>query len=308
MVLVSVDAGGNGVMWAVHNSNDNWDHGYSNFNTNGNTPPSIVYFNNQYHCFFRDHGGSGIMHIVSQDGRHWDKSPVFYTGYNTSSGPFAIVKNDSINIYFRDGSGNGTLLIHSTDGSNFSNPFGWYIRLNIDEEPSATILNNEVFCLVAKDHGGNGIMRSVVDVAFRKMPFKDGTVVAIINKASKDRLTESFGNQNNFCGYGGTGPGDDTNWVLTNNNGYCYIVNKHWNGSRLTLGFTDKQIKGYAGSGPGDDTLWELQVNNDGYYAIVNKFWGFRLTEHQGNKTIFGYGGTGPGDDTLWQIQVLSQQ
>ncbi|KAL2653793.1 hypothetical protein R1flu_021921 [Riccia fluitans] len=131
--------------------------GYTGWNTNGNTPPSIAFFKGKYHVFFQDHNGNGMMHIESPDGFIWSKPKSFYTGFNGSGGPYAIVYQNTLRVYFRDGSGNGLLHIQSADGETWTPAPNWYMGINIDSQPTAAVLNGTL-CVVGVDHGGNGIM------------------------------------------------------------------------------------------------------------------------------------------------------
>jgi hypothetical protein len=131
--------------------------GYTGWNTNNDTPPSIAFFKGKYHVFFRDHNGNGIMHIESPDGFIWSSPKSFYTGFNGSGGPFAIVYQNTLCVYFRDGNGNGLLHVQSTDGETWTPSSNWYMGINIDSQPTAAVLNGTL-CVVGVDNGGNGIM------------------------------------------------------------------------------------------------------------------------------------------------------
>jgi hypothetical protein len=134
--------------------------GYTGWNTNPNTPPTIVFFKGLWHIFFMDHNGRGVMHVSSKDGLRWDRTDSFYTGVNCSDGPCAVVFKDMLYVFFRDGSGNGILFIESSDGEHYKPAQNWYIGLNCDGQPSATVLGNTL-CVTAVDRGGNGIMRAL---------------------------------------------------------------------------------------------------------------------------------------------------
>ena len=134
--------------------------GYTGWNTNPGSAPSIVFFKGLWHIFFMDHNGRGVMHVSSKDGLQWDRTASFYTGVNCSDGPGAVVFKDTLYVFFRDGSGNGILFIESSDGETYQPAKNWYIGLNCDGQPSATVLGNTL-CLTAVDHSGNGIMRAV---------------------------------------------------------------------------------------------------------------------------------------------------
>jgi hypothetical protein len=158
-----MDHDGKGIMRAVKNFPDGtWDNGYTGYNENVNSSPSIVAFGDLFHIFFMDGGGEGIMHITSPDGIKWTNKPSWYTGFNTSAGPAAIVFDNTLYVFFRDGSGNGILHIKSTDGDTWSVPENWYIGMNCDYQPRiVAAADGKSMCLTCIDHNGNGIMRSV---------------------------------------------------------------------------------------------------------------------------------------------------
>jgi Vacuolar protein sorting-associated protein 62 len=136
--------------------------GYTGSNTNSNTPPGISYFRGAYHIFFMDHGGKGIQHITSIDGINWPRSPDFYTGQNTSAGPYPIVCSDTLFVFYRDGSKtdtNGLLFMHSGDGIHFTRPAACNTGLDCAGQPSVALLGN-IQCVVAVNYRGNGLMFS----------------------------------------------------------------------------------------------------------------------------------------------------
>jgi hypothetical protein len=114
-----------------------------------------------FHVFFMDHGGNGLMHIVSADGLNWQAAGVFHPDFTTSAGPCPVVFENQLHVFFRDGTGNGILHIASTDGNNFGGTMNWYLGQNCDGQPSAAVLNN-ILCVASLDAGGSGIMRSIV--------------------------------------------------------------------------------------------------------------------------------------------------
>lgn len=158
LCLLAIDHNGKGIMRAVW-AGGGWTHGYTGINTNPPNPPSVVTFNGAFHAFFQDgNGNNGIMHMTSPDGNAWT-SPM-YTGYNTSAGPCAAVLQKGLNVFYRDPDGKGILHVDSADGKTFSKYD--YIGLNCDYQPHATSLDDRLLVVVAIDHGGNGIMRSVM--------------------------------------------------------------------------------------------------------------------------------------------------
>jgi catechol 2,3-dioxygenase-like lactoylglutathione lyase family enzyme len=159
--VVGVDHGGNGIMRAVSHGQNQWNAGYTGWNTNPGTAPGIAAYNGQFHVFFQDHNGNGLMHVVSNDGLAWTPSQVFHPEYKTSAGPTAVVFEGQLHVFFRDADGNGILHASSTDGVNFSTPINSYTGMNGDGAPSAAA-NGNTLCVLATDAGGHGIMRTVV--------------------------------------------------------------------------------------------------------------------------------------------------
>jgi hypothetical protein len=136
-----------------------FNNGYTGYTASA--APSIVAYRGLFHVFFRDGAGNGLMHITSPDGITWSTANPFHPDFTTSDGPCAVVIGTDLHVFFRDGTGNGILHIVSSDGSNFHAPDNWYIGLNCDGQPSAAVNAAGAMCLVAIDHGGSGIMRSV---------------------------------------------------------------------------------------------------------------------------------------------------
>lgn len=166
LCVAMIDHGGNGIMCSVQTGvNGTWNNIYTGYNTNPSSPVGLIAFNNQFHLFFQDHNGKGIMHITSPDGLKWSGSEVFYTGFNASSGPAAIVAGKWVYIFFRDGSGDGMLYIQSTDATNWSEPPCWYLGQNGDTIPRvAGNADGTDLCVTYIDAGGNGIMCSYMEL------------------------------------------------------------------------------------------------------------------------------------------------
>jgi len=158
LCVLAIDNKGKGIMRAVW-AGGGWSLGYTNFITDRPNPPSVVAFNGVFHAYFQDgNGNNGIMHMTSPNGNAWS-SPT-HIGYNTSAGPCAVVFQKRLNVFFRDPDGSGILHVDSADGRKFRKFL--YIGLNCDSQPHATSLDDRLLGVVAIDHGGNGIMRSVM--------------------------------------------------------------------------------------------------------------------------------------------------
>ena len=135
-------------------------HDYSRHNTSA--PPGLVFFNKQFHIFYRDPHGSGVGHLVSDDGiTGWRGAVHEYTGHNTSSGISAVIfydkasNRDLLHLFYRDETGNGIYHRTSPDGENWSAV--QYIGLDCDGKPKAIAAPDCIY-VVAVDAGGNGIM------------------------------------------------------------------------------------------------------------------------------------------------------
>jgi len=135
-----------------------WTFDSGNTGYDESATPSIVAYGGLFHVFFRDGSGNAIMHITSPDGTHWSDANRLYIGFDTSAGPCPIVVGNQLHIFFRDRDGNAIFHIASTDGYNFSWVNG--IGLDCDGAPAAAMLNGTL-CVVARDHGGKAIMRTV---------------------------------------------------------------------------------------------------------------------------------------------------
>ncbi|CAF1099311.1 unnamed protein product [Didymodactylos carnosus] len=148
-------------------SNIQWNSGsYTGWNTNSNTPPTIVTLGNNLHIFFQDTNGNGLQHIISSDaGTTWQQANPFHPPFTLSSAPCALVYNEQIHVLFRDGNGNGILHAYSTDGSTFIGDTPFYIGQNCDGQPqiASSSLTNGIVVLAAVDHAGNGIVRSTTN-------------------------------------------------------------------------------------------------------------------------------------------------
>jgi hypothetical protein len=174
LCVVASDHGGEPIMRAVCGPSSNpWDVGNTGYDQSA--PPSIVAYGGLFHVFFRDGAkdANGILHITSLEGinwshAQWNGADRFYIGFDTSAGPCPIVAGNQLHIFFRDRDGNGIFHIASADGYNFSpvngSRTGWYNGLDCDGAPAAAMLNGTL-CVVASDHGGEAIMRSVADVS-----------------------------------------------------------------------------------------------------------------------------------------------
>jgi len=154
LCVVYRDHDGKGVMYSTRNQIDlKWHNGYTGQNTNDS--PAIVVFNNQFHVYYKDGSGNGILHETSTDGIHWQAANPLYIGFNTSSGVAAIATNSKVYVFYRDGSGNGCLYVSSSDGYKFESQT--YTGLNLDQDPSVAILGHDVY-VAGRDHGGRGVM------------------------------------------------------------------------------------------------------------------------------------------------------
>ncbi|MCU1284066.1 MAG: hypothetical protein JWO13_416 [Acidobacteriales bacterium] len=109
------------------------------------------------------------VYLAATSGESWAFTNR-YTGVNTSAGPGIVAVDGKFHVFFRDGNGNGILHISSENAlewapdSTWSPKASWYIGLNCDDKPAAAILG-EVLSLVARDHGGNGIMYATTRIA-----------------------------------------------------------------------------------------------------------------------------------------------
>ena len=161
LYLVAVDAGGNGIMYAKSTDGVNFSHEYTGYNTNSATPPGVAWFDGQFHLFFQDHNGNGLMHITSPsgEGRSWSRPASWYHGVNTSAGPEAVAAGGKLHLFFRDATGNGVYHQTSTNGDDWG-PATW-IDLDCDGQPQAIAVGDDVF-LAAVDAGGNGIMYALL--------------------------------------------------------------------------------------------------------------------------------------------------
>jgi hypothetical protein len=160
--VVASEAGGDGIVRAVRVGAAAWSQGHTGFHSSAR--PAVVAFKGAFHVFFRDRGAHpGLMHITSPDGISWSQARTFHPGFTTSAGPCAVVIAEQLHLFFRDGTGNGILHIVSSDGDRFDADIvpNWYAGVSCDGEPAAAALGDRV-CVVATDHNGKGIMRSVL--------------------------------------------------------------------------------------------------------------------------------------------------
>jgi hypothetical protein len=168
LYLVAVDAGGNGIMYAKSTDGEHFSHGYTGYNTNSWTSPSVAWFNNEFHIFFQDHGGNGLMHITSPTGEGgWNRPASWYHGVNTSAGPAAVAANGKLHLFFRDPGGNGIFHQESTSGDDWGPAV--YLGLDCDGQPQVTVHHDDV-SLACVDAGGNGIMVGIIDPLAIKHP------------------------------------------------------------------------------------------------------------------------------------------
>lgn len=141
------------------------------YRTNKGVTPSMDWFKGAYHIMFQDHGGNGIMHIISTDAVNWKQAKYFHVAdTRTSSGPSVIAYKDKLHLFYRDIGGNGIMHRYSNDGENWSAQE--YIGINGDGVPHALIANNRLF-VTTVDGGGSGIMLASTDKAEpRRADFK----------------------------------------------------------------------------------------------------------------------------------------
>lgn len=130
-----------------------FEKGYTGSTLQGS--PTVVWFNSQFICYFKDPSGRTIFYITSRDGSTWGSRQA--TGHVCSDPPCAVVFNNEVHLLFRDGGGNGMMHVSSSTGLFTASDKEQYTNLNIDWKPSAAVKDPFTLVVVARDHGGNGI-------------------------------------------------------------------------------------------------------------------------------------------------------
>jgi hypothetical protein len=139
-----------------------WRFDVGNTGCDASAGPGVVAYAGKLHMLYRDSGGNGLMHLVSRDGKKWDRARQHHPDATTSEAPCAIVHENRLHVFVRDGNGNGILhLVSDTpDGESLQHAAPYYIGLDCDEQPSAASLHGKL-CVVGRDQDRNGIMYAI---------------------------------------------------------------------------------------------------------------------------------------------------
>jgi hypothetical protein len=144
-----------------------WAYGRIGIGFDTSAPPSVVWYRDQLHCYFRDGGGdgNGILHVIFENGT-WKKAREYWTKIDTNGGPTFVPYRDFGVLIYQPLDSDQLRCGFSGDGIRFQD-VNTEVKIPAHSRPSAAVLG-DTLCIVGRrppirDGFASSIWASVFD-------------------------------------------------------------------------------------------------------------------------------------------------